>query len=115
MEYVLQILLLFGRTLDQCVGTYFVSQLLPFGRCYKFFRIRHSEVTFGACKKKKENKQRYWCQCVNGGDERLEIEAPSDDCAGLPINIIGTVGEKCLISGYHLENTLSNDVRLDME
>lgn len=69
MEHVLQILLLFGRTLDQRVGTYFVSQLLPFGRCYEFFRIRHSEVTFGACKKKKENKQRYWFECVNGGDE----------------------------------------------
>lgn len=32
-----------------------------------------------------------------------------------PTRMIGTPCEKCRISGYHLDNTLSNDVRLSIE
>lgn len=50
VEYIFDVLFLFGRTFDQCVRFDFVLQFLRFRVGDKFLRIGYTQITFGTCK-----------------------------------------------------------------
>lgn len=103
MEYIFEVLLLFRRTFDQCECFNFVLQLFALGKCHELLRIGNTKITFCAC-----------------NFQAIELNDVSSILFGfelndLPTRIMGTLGEKCRISGNHFDSTLSKDVRLDIE